>query len=108
MHSSDHSEQAGREAVLKLLSTVIDPELGIDIVELGLVYGVSVSDDTAEVVMTMTTPACPMANHLVDEVNRALQGRLGPYTTVDVRLVWEPRWKPDMMSDKAKAILGWK
>lgn len=108
MPANDLLEQPTREQVVKALSSVIDPELGIDIVELGLVYRVSVSDSDIQVVMTLTTPACPMGNHLVNEVKQVMLASFGADAPVDFRLVWDPPWEPEMMSDKAKSILGWK
>jgi len=107
MVSEQHAEQPSRNQVIDLLGTIIDPELGIDIVQLGLVYSVSVFDGNIEVLMTLTTPTCPMGNYLVNEVNGVLQRRFGSCCSVDVKLVWEPQWKPEMMSDKAKTFLGW-
>ena len=93
--------------ILDQLATVIDPELGMNIVDLGLIYEVQVERDTASISMTMTTPACPIASHLVDQVKATLRSRLPTLQSVDVELVWEPAWSPLMMSWKARAQLGW-
>lgn len=91
-----------------LLREVIDPELGINIVDLGLVYDARVEDGVATVRMTMTTPACPLGPYLDDAVHASLTGAPG-VTDVAVDFVWEPPWDPDtMMSDEAKAALGWR
>jgi metal-sulfur cluster biosynthetic enzyme len=88
------------------LSTVYDPELGINLVDLGLVYRLDVRAGEVQVVMTLTTPGCPMSDSMPEAVERAL--RLIPgVTEVGVELVWEPRWVPEMMSDSAKRELGW-
>lgn len=92
--------------VLAALKQVIDPELGISIVDLGLVYEVQVLDDDVLITMTMTTPACPLGSHLVDEVTFAVE-QLTRATSVDVQLVWQPAWDPMMMSLEAKHNLGW-
>lgn len=94
------------ELVLRLLGDVIDPELGVDIVNLGLVYGIEISDGAVVVRMTLTTPGCPLHAYLDDEVNGCLAQLPGtPKILVD--LVWEPRWEPRMMTEEAKQALGW-
>lgn len=95
------------ELVTQLLGDVIDPELGIDIVRLGLVYKVEVGPDGILVRMTLTTPGCPLGSYLDDEVGRCL-AQLPGSPPVDVQLVWEPPWVPDMMTDEAKRMLGWR
>ena len=92
--------------VMEALRGVIDPELGINLVDLGLVYDVAVSDGIAYITLTMTTPACPLGNYLEDQVRWAvlkLPGILG----VEVEVVLEPRWTPALMSDAARRTLGW-
>lgn len=88
------------------LKQVIDPELGINIVDLGLVYDVQIAGDDVLITMTMTTPACPLGAHLVDETTFAVEQLTGA-ASVDVQLVWEPAWSPMMMSVEAKQQLGW-
>lgn len=88
------------------LRRVIDPELGINIVDLGLVYDVQTAGDAVLVTMTMTTPACPLGAHLVDEATFAVEQLTGA-ASVDVQLVWQPAWSPMMMSVEAKQQLGW-
>jgi metal-sulfur cluster biosynthetic enzyme len=88
------------------LRTVIDPELGIDIVSLGLVYGAQVVDGVAHILMTTTTPACPIGAYLVDAIDRALL-ELPGILDVDVELTHDPPWTPHRMSDEAKVQLGW-
>lgn len=94
------------DLVTDLLGEVIDPELGVDIVNLGLVYGVEVSTAGVTVRMTLTTPGCPLGAYLDDEVTRSL-AQLPGAPTVRVDLVWEPQWSPAMMTDEAKRMLGW-
>ncbi|MGH3376379.1 MAG: metal-sulfur cluster assembly factor [Actinoallomurus sp.] len=97
---------ADQRLYLDLLREVIDPELGVDIVDLGLVYDVRVADGLALVRMTMTTPGCPLGGYLDDAVRGCLWGAPG-VEEVDVRIVWYPPWRPEMMSGAAKAQLGW-
>ncbi len=94
------------DTVISALKQVIDPELGINIVDLGLVYDVHIAQDHVLITMTMTTPACPLGAHLVDEATAAVE-RLAGTASVAVRLVWHPAWTPMMMSLEAKQQLGW-
>ncbi len=89
-----------------LLREVIDPELGVNIIDLGLVYDVRVSDDVATVQMTMTTPGCPLGAYFDDAVHDCLGGAPG-VEQVDLQIVWDPPWRPEMMSHEAKKQLGW-
>lgn len=88
------------------LRDVIDPELGIDIVSLGLVYGLEVNDRVAAVVLTTTTPACPLGEYLTDEVRRVLLAG-GAVDRVEVVITHEPAWIPEMMADETKQAFGW-
>lgn len=95
------------ERVLTALQEVIDPELGLDVVALGLVYGVDVSDRSVRVRLTMTTPACPLGEHIVRDAKMRL-GALRGVADVRVDLVWDPPWTPERMSTEAKEALGWR
>jgi metal-sulfur cluster biosynthetic enzyme len=101
--------KASPEALRELLREVIDPEIGINIVDLGLVYDVGLSGDgVASVRMTLTTPGCPLGGYIDDEIRDILWGAPG-VADIDVRIVWDPPWDPDeMMSDWAKDQLGWR
>jgi metal-sulfur cluster biosynthetic enzyme len=92
--------------VMAALHGVIDPELGINLVDLGLVYGVAVRDGIAYVTLTTTTPACPIGAFLEDQVRFAVL-RLPGVLGVEVEIVHEPRWTPARMSDAARRSLGW-
>lgn len=88
------------------LATVIDPELGINIVDLGLVYGAQTVDGVARILMTTTTPACPIGSYLTDAITAALL-EVDGLLDVDVELTHDPPWSPERMSDEAKRQLGW-
>ena len=91
--------------VMHALETVYDPELGLDIVSLGLVYGVELREDgSVGVELTMTTPACPLGDQIVADVEDALRV-FASASRVDVELVWEPAWTPERMSEEAKLAL---
>lgn len=94
------------EQIYDILRKVIDPEVGINVVDLGLVYGVESDDQHITVDMTMTTAACPLGAYIANQAQTFLQQSF-PDTEVTVNLVWEPAWTPDMMTDAAKKQLGW-
>lgn len=98
---------AAPDDIVEQLRYVIDPELGVDVVSLGLVYDARVTDRTAHILMTTTTPACPLGSYLTDAIRWALLD-LERVDQVDVELTHQPRWSPGMMSDEAKRQLGWK
>ena len=91
----------------EMLREVLDPELGVNIIDLGLVYDVGVTDGVAQVRMTMTTPACPLSGYFEDTIRAALWGAPG-VRDVETQIVWDPVWEPDMMTDEAKQMLGWR
>ncbi|MBD3918559.1 metal-sulfur cluster assembly factor [Paenibacillus sp. PR3] len=88
------------------LKEVYDPELGVNIVDLGLVYEVRQEPDRIYVQMTLTTPGCPLHDTIIDSVKWMLAERSGQ-SNIEVDMVWEPQWKPSMMSEDAKDILGY-
>ena len=89
------------------LREVIDPEVGMNIVDLGLVYRIEVAADKVIVEMTMTSPACPMGEMITAEVEAILKDVLPESLRPDVRLVWSPAWDPSLMSDEARKHYGW-
>jgi metal-sulfur cluster biosynthetic enzyme len=93
-------------AAWNALAGVYDPELYLDVVSLGLVYGVGVDNDVLVVEMTMTTPGCPVSESLPEEAKAAVRQAVGDSLPVDVRVVWEPPWDPSMMDDVAASSLG--
>lgn len=95
------------EAVREALRQVDDPEAGMNIVDLGLVYGIDVTADAVHVDLTMTTAACPMAEMITDQARDVIVTIVPPDTHVDVRLVWDPPWTPDKMTGIAKDHFGW-
>jgi metal-sulfur cluster biosynthetic enzyme len=95
-------EQITREQVMKVLMKVNDPELRLNIVDLGLVYEVEITEDNnVGVDMTLTSPACPVGPLIQSQAEAALKTIEG-VNQVDVRIVWEPTWTPDKMSDRLK------
>ena len=94
------------EQVREALRLVIDPEIGVNIVDLGLVYGIAVTDGDVRVDLTMTTPACPLGEYVTGNAEAVIRQHVPAVRSVDVGLVWEPAWRPDMMSAEARRQLG--
>lgn len=95
-----------KDKVIEALETVIDPELGIDIVNLGLLYDVKMNDEGHAIVeMTLTSMGCPVAPLIIEQVEMAML-TLDEVNEVDVELVWDPPWTKDKMSRYAKIALG--
>lgn len=100
-------ERLTPELVRALLRDVIDPELGVNIVDLGLVYDLAIDDSgTVAIEMTLTTPGCPLGGYLEDQI-RACLTALPQVSDVTVQLVWDPPWEPEAMSNAAGEQLGW-
>ena len=93
--------------VYDALRGVEDPEAGMSIVDLGLVYGVDVTPTRIHVRMTMTSPACPVAPYIVEESVAAIRTAAPGVPDVDVELVWDPPWTPERMSAAARERFGW-
>lgn len=96
-----------QSAVLDALRGVVDPEVGVNIVDLGLIYRVEISPEAVLVELTMTSPACPMGDMIMDDAVAALEAILPEGLAPEMRLVWEPPWSPELMSERAKSTLGW-
>jgi len=90
--------------ILDTLKSVVDPEIGINIVDLGLIYNISITEDSIIVEMTLTTPGCPMHESIIGWVKRILELSY-PGKRAIVNLVWEPTWTPEKMSDDARKKL---
>lgn len=95
------------DALRALLTQVLDPEVGMNIVDLGLVYDVRVVPGRIEVDITMTTPSCPMGGMIVDEARGVIRAAAPSGTEVQVNLVWDPPWDASMMSERAREHFGW-
>ena len=95
-----------RDSVIDALKSVYDPEIPVDIYELGLIYDVAISEDgDATITMTLTTPHCPVAESMPGEIELRV-GSVPGVGLADVNLVWDPPWDPQKMSDEAKLELG--
>ena len=94
------------DAVVQALRSVLDPELGIDVVNLGLVYGIAIGDEDVRVRLGVTAPTCPLSDYLLRVAEDAI-GRIPGVGRVTVDVVLDPPWTPEMMSDEARRMLGW-
>ena len=95
-----------KEKVMEALKAVIDPEIGLDVVSLGLVYEVNISEEgDVDVKMTMTTPGCPLVGMITEDAKNILENLEG-VKSVNVELVWDPPWTPDMIEPEVRARLG--
>ena len=104
---STEEVEAIKEDILTALETVIDPELGIDIVNLGLIYEVEFAEETGDTVikMTLTTMGCPLADVLTEQIHGVLKD-IPEVNNIEVKLVWYPAWTTDKMSRYARIALG--
>lgn len=93
------------DVVIEALKEVYDPEIHYNIYDLGLVYDVSVDDGKVRILMTLTTPACPIGPMIIEQIRENLMLIPG-VNDVDIEFTFDPMWSPDMMSDEAKADLG--
>ncbi|MBI1293360.1 DUF59 domain-containing protein [bacterium] len=95
------------EVRAEIQAHVRDPELMMNIVDLGLIYGVEITpQQSAEVTMTLTSPGCPAGPQIISDVQRTVHNAFPALDEVNIHLVWTPFWNPDMMSDDAKDELG--
>ncbi len=96
---------ADQETILNALRTVKDPELNVNVVDLGLVYSIQTQEDQVDVEMTLTTPACPAGPEILRNAVGAVE-KIEGVTKANVKLVMSPPWSPDRMSDEARDQLG--
>lgn len=100
--------QLSEDLVYSALHEVIDPELGVNIVDLGLIYNLGIAQTgDVDIRMTLTTPGCPLGGYIDDEINSCLR-QFPAVGQINVDLVFEPPWTPHMMTDFAKDQLGWR
>jgi metal-sulfur cluster biosynthetic enzyme len=98
--------QVDAEAVMEALANVIDPELGLDFVELGLIYDVSIDGGNVDVTFTLTTPACPIGPQVTEQIQEFV-GEVEGVEDINATMVFTPPWTPDKMSEDAKFALGY-
>ena len=101
------SSSTPKESILKLLKTIIDPETGINIVDMGLIYEVAPSEEGVFIKMGMTSAACPMGDLILADMNRALRTIYVTPNKIDIEVTFNPPWEPSMMSESARKEFGW-
>jgi len=99
--------EALRQPIIDALTNVVDPEVALSIVDVGLVLGVTVSAGKLHVLLTMTSAACPVAGLIIEEAEAELMSVAERGMAIDVELVWEPPWTPDQMSERARRFMQW-
>ena len=99
------TSQLTEQTILESLRQVIDPEIGCNIVDLGLVYSVAIKGSVVKVTMTLTTPGCPMHESIASGVQTALL-QIEGVSLAEVKLAWEPPWHPSMMTEVGRAMTG--
>ena len=99
------NEMVTEAEIMDVLRNCYDPEIPVNIVDLGLIYGVSVENKTVNVEMTLTAPGCPMHSLIARDVKQKLEAH-PEVENAHVKVVWDPPWTPDRMSDEAKKMLG--
>lgn len=94
------------EKIFEELKSVYDPELGINVVDLGLIYSVGITEENdVSITMTLTTPGCPLHNSITSGIRYCVEG-IEEVNKVDVNLVWQPAWSPDKMTEDGRRALG--
>lgn len=94
------------EDILTALKMVVDPELGINIVDLGLIYYAARNANEIDIELTMTTPACPLGEMMTEEIKLVLRARFPELSDVRVKIVWDPPWTAELMSEESRRHLG--
>jgi metal-sulfur cluster biosynthetic enzyme len=103
---ADEAHLPTEEDIMDALSNVIDPELGLDFVELGLIYGVAIEGGNVTVTFTLTTPGCPIGPQVSEQIEEFV-GELEGVSSIDSQMVFTPPWSPEKMSEDAKFALGY-
>jgi len=96
-----------RALILAALRRVVDPEVAMNVVDVGLIYGVTVAQGKLHALVTMTSAACPVTDVILEEIETELDRDMPPELLIQVELVWEPPWTTDRLSEGAKRFMGW-
>lgn len=104
---SDSSDHVTADDVTDTLKFVIDPEVGVNVVDLGLIYDVALHGTAVVITMTLTTPGCPLHDTIEEAIRRVIETRHPQITDIRTNLVWDPPWDTDMISDAGRKALGW-
>ena len=104
-NNSNITTKINEEQVIECIKTVVDPEIPVNLYDLGLIYDIKISDrNDIKIEMTLTNPNCPVAGTMPESVGKSIE-KLSNLNSIEVSLVWEPKWNKDMMSEEAKLAL---
>ena len=107
LHTKTFTEGSTEARIVEVLKTCYDPEIPVDVYELGLIYNVELNEENfAQITMTLTSPACPVAGTLPPEIQQKVKDEVENLSGAAVEIVWDPPWTVDMMSEGAKLELG--
>lgn len=104
---SQPTAEVAADDVMDSLMFVIDPEVGVNVVDLGLIYNVELNGSAVVITMTLTTPGCPLHDTIEEAIRRVIETRHPQITDIHTDLVWDPPWDTDMISDAGRKALGW-
>jgi FeS assembly SUF system protein len=94
-----------KEDVISALKLCYDPEIPVNIYDLGLIYGIKIDNESISITMSLTSPFCPVTDYLIDDIKKKIEDTTG-VKNVDIEITFDPPWNQSMMSDEAKAQLG--
>ena len=100
----ESTKKINKEEIIQCIRTVMDPEIPVNLYDLGLIYSIIVSNNKVIVEMTLTNPNCPVAGQMPENVGKAIEALKG-LKSIEVKLVWEPKWTKELMSEDAKLAL---
>ena len=104
-NNSNISTKINQEQVIECIRTVVDPEIPVNLYDLGLIYGIKISDNNdIKIMMTLTNPNCPVAGTMPESVGKSIE-KIPNLNSIEVSLVWDPKWHKDLMSEEAKLAL---
>tara|TARA_B100000886_G_scaffold301772_1_gene231420 strand:- start:454 stop:837 length:384 start_codon:yes stop_codon:yes gene_type:complete len=104
-NNSNITSKINQEQVIECIKTVVDPEIPVNLYDLGLIYGIKISDNNdIKIMMTLTNPNCPVAGTMPESVGKSIE-KIPNLNSIEVSLVWDPKWHKDLMSEEAKLAL---
>jgi len=102
--NTNSNNEIKKENIIKSIKTVMDPEIPVNLYDLGLIYSIKINNNNVLIEMTLTNPNCPVAGQMPENVGKSIQ-HLEGLKSIEVKLVWEPAWSKDLMSEDAKLAL---
>ena len=102
--NSDFQKKINKEEIINCIKTVEDPEIPVNLYDLGLIYNIEIDNNNINIDMTLTNPNCPVAGSMPENVGKAIES-IENISSINIKLVWEPKWTKDLMSEDAKLAL---